>query len=368
MDRDSKLPVAELEQTRIRWLRPRLSLLPFITAALFAIFILTMAKLVWAVPKPFLLSLGSIFIFWSIVYWGMKFKDKTSGSVNQFLKRMAILLFGWAIISVITLGAAYGIDRSGWLWLKLTGYYTVPSEDYSVQVNLSADDFVREHPAFVLDPQNPKDLILPAGDFVFKETVVTPRGYKLIIEPGAHLRFGAGRSLISYSPIIAQGTEEQPISFTSLHPWYKWGVIGVVNAQGSVFEYVHFEDGREAIVNDIDFLGGLTLLESDAQIRHGTFEHMSGKDAVHVYRGYVLIRDSLFQDTYKDCLDLDGGKGEISLNQFLNCGDEGIDLSENYEVAVFENLVLGPKGGRISADNNLEEIISLNTLGVSGGK
>jgi hypothetical protein len=368
MDRDSKLPVVELEQTLLTWLKARSSLLSFLTAALFAILILTMAKLVWTVPKPFLLSLGFIFIFWSIAYWALKLKNNTSRSVNQFLIGVAILLFGWAIISVITSGVVYGIDRSGWFWLKLTGYYTVPSEDYSDQVNLTADDFVREHPAFVLDPRNPTDLVLPKGDFVFRQSVVIPRGYKLIIEPGAHLRFGAGRSLISYSPIIARGTKEQPISFTSLYPWYKWGVVGVVKAQGSIFEYVHFEDGREAIVNDIDFLGGLTLLESDAQIRHGTFEHMSGKDAVHVYRGYVLIRDSLFQDTYKDCLDLDGGKGEISLNQFLNCGDEGIDLSENYEVTVFENQVLGPRGGKISADNNLEEIISLNTLGVSGGK
>jgi hypothetical protein len=298
----------------------------------------------------------------------LKSKDKTSVSVNGFLKRLAILLFGWIIVSVIVFATAFGIDRSGWLWFKLTGYYTVLSEDYSHQVNLSADDFIREHPAFVFSPQNPVDLILPKGDFAFRETVVIPRGYKLIIEPGAHLRFGAGRSLISYSPIIARGTEELPISFTSLHPWHKWGVMGIVDADGSIFDYVHFEHGREAIVNDIDFLGGLTLLQSDAEIRHSSFEHMFGKDGVYVYRSDVLIQNSFFWDTYKDCLDLDGGRGEISSNRFLNCGDEGIDLSDNHDVAVFENQVLGPGGGRISADNDLEEIISLNTLGVSGGK
>jgi hypothetical protein len=362
------MALAELAQISIKWLKPRSNLLSLITAALVAVLILAMMKLFWAVPKSFLLSAGLIFIFCCVAYGGLKSKDKTSGSVNGFLRRLVILLFGWIIASVIVFGTAYGIDRSGWFWLKLTGYYTVLSEEYSDQVNLSADDFVREHPAFVFGPQNPADLILPKGDFAFRESIVVPRGHKLIIEPGAHLRFSAGRSLISYSPVIAQGTEEEPISFTALHPWYKWGVIGVVNADGSVFEYVHLKNGREAIVNDIDFLGGLSLIESNTEIKHSRFEHMFGKDAVHVYHSDVLIRDSVFQDAYKDCLDLDAGRGEISSNQFLNCGDEGIDLSENFEVSVFDNQVLGPRGGRISADNNLEEIISLNTLGVTGGK
>jgi hypothetical protein len=362
------MTAAEFVQISIRWLKPRSKLLSLITAALVAVLTLAMVKLVGAVPKSFLLSAGLIFIFCCVAYGGLKSTDKTSGSVNGFLKRLAILLFGWIIVSIIVFATAFVIDRSGWLWFKLTGYYTVLSEDYSHQVSLSAHDFVQEHPAFVFSPQNPIDLILPKGDFVFRESIVVPRGHKLIIQPGAHLRFGAGRSLISYSPVIARGTAEEPISFTALHPWYKWGVIGVVDADGSIFEYAHLENGREAIVNGIDFLGGLSLVESNTEIRRSTFEHMFGKDAVHVYQSEVLIRDSLFQDAYKDCLDLDAGKGEISSNQFLNCGDEGIDLSENFEVAVFDNLVLGPKGGRISADNNLEEIIPLNTLGVTGGR
>jgi hypothetical protein len=362
------MTATEFVQISIRWLKPRSRLLSLAAAALVALITLAMLKLVWAVPKSFLLSAVLIFMFCCVAYGGLKSRDKTSDSVNGFLKRLAMLLFGWIIVSIIVFATAFGIDRSGWLWFKLTGYYTVLSEDYSHQVNISADDFVREYPAFVFSPRNPIDLILPKGDFAFRESIVVPRGYQLIIQPGAHLRFDAGRSLISYSPVIARGTDEEPISFTALHPWYKWGVIGVVNADGSVFEYVHLENGREAVVNGIDFLGGLSLVESDTQIMHSRFEHMFGKDAVHVYRADVLIRDSLFQDAYKDCLDLDAGKGEISSNQFLNCGDEGIDLSENFEVSVFDNQVLGPRGGRISADNNLEEIISLNTLGVTGGR
>jgi hypothetical protein len=116
-------------------------------------------------------------------------------------------------------------------------------------------------------------------------------------------------------------------------------------------------------VNNIDFSGSLSLIESQVKITHSRFQKLFGKDAVYIRQGQVLIRDNIFQDVFKDGLDLDGGAGKITRNRFINCGDEGIDLSENFEVQVFDNLILGQRGGRIAADNNLEEIKALNSLG-----
>ncbi len=90
--------------------------------------------------------------------------------------------------------------------------------------------------------------------------------------------------------------------------------------------------------------------------------NLFGKDGVWVSRGNVTLRGNLFKDNRADCLDLDFGSGEISNNEFINCGDEGIDLMENYYVKVFNNIVVSAGDKGIDADNYLEKILDLNTI------
>jgi hypothetical protein len=277
----------------------------------------------------------------------------------------APLLFFWLLITALLLGGVYYVDRGGWNWFLISGYDVTQAEDFSAAVDLPSADFVTQYPIFVRDPQEPDKLVLPRGEYIIRETIVVPRGTVLTIEPGTVLRFGAGRSLISYSPIIARGTESEPIRFTAQNKWLKWGAVGLVRAGQAVFEHVRFDHGRRALVNGLDFFGALSLIETDVEIRHSQFVDLFGKDGVNVRYGRVLIQDNLFRNTYKDGLDLDGGSGEISHNRFINCDDEGIDLSENYEVQVFENTILDRRGGRMAAENNLEALMALNTLGYS---
>jgi len=319
------------------------------------------AGLVGGVPKSLLILVGVIFLGWSAVFWGLNRRTARSAG-----RQISQLILAWIATTGLLLGGVYYVDRAGWLWFQLTGYDVTLAEELADRVDLSVAEFTDRHPFFSVDSQDSTRLVLRKGEYDVDETIVVPRGSSLTIEPGAVLRFRAGRSLISYSPILARGTETEPILFTAQQPWLKWGVIGIVQAGQSIFEHVQFEHGRQAWVNNVEFFGGLSLIETDVEIAHSQFLNAFGKDAVYVRQGQVLIRDNLFQETYKDCLDLDGGAGEISHNQFINCGDEGIDLSQNDQVRVFDNKILDPRGGRMSADTHLEEIKSLNTLGYSG--
>jgi hypothetical protein len=229
-------------------------------------------------------------------------------------------------------------------------------------VDISPAEFVAAYPQFELDATG---LRLAQGEHIFRETVIVPQGTALTIDPGAVLRFGAARSLISYSPVTAQGTESEPIRFTAQNQWLKWGVMGVVGSAPSVFEHIQLEHSRQALVNDVDFFAGLSLIEADSVIRNSTFENAFGKDAVNARMSDVLIEDNVFRNAAKDCLDLDGGSGEVSGNLFVDCDDEGIDLSDNEAVDVFDNTILDVRGGRLAADQNQEAIEARNTLGYS---
>lgn len=336
-------------------------ILIFATTAL-ALSSLGLAKLVWSIPKPLLLVVGGIFLITSGLYWWLGRKIFRPTSFSDIPIQLIIVLLAWVFLSGFFLGGVYRLDKAGWLWTQITGYNVTLPQDLSGQIFLPAESFVQNYPIFKLDPDDSARLILPKGVYEFEESVVIPDGTYLEIEPGAILRFGVGRSLISYGPIIARGTETDPIQFSAINPWLKWGVVGLVSTDRSVFDYVWFKDGRQALVNGVEFFGGLSLIETQAEITNSQFVNMYGKDSVYIKQGDVLVKNNLFRNAYKDCLDFDGGRGEISSNIFLNCSDESIDLSANLDIKVFDNQILGPNGGRISADNHLDEIISLNTL------
>lgn len=337
--------------------RSRLSLAMVTLAAVFLV--LLVAQVVFDVPKELVLLLGGTFLAWTAVYWLLSRRTHTTP-----LKHLARWLLPWGVAIALFLGTVYVVDRAGWLWFRFTGYDVTLAESFPDQIDVAPEAFVAANPQFELDADG-GGLLLPAGEHVFTTTTIVPQGTTLTIAPGAVLRFGAGRSLISYSPVVAQGTEDAPIRFVARHPLLKWGVVGVVQGGRSVFEYVHFENSRQALVNDVDFFAGLSLIETDSVVRNSTFQDAFGKDAMNARESVVQVQNNTFRNAYKDCLDLDGGAGEISANLFVNCEDEGIDLSLNDAVMVFGNTILDSRGGRLAADQNQADIEAQNTFGYS---
>jgi hypothetical protein len=324
------------------------------------LFILISAKLIWKVSFLLLLIAAAIYLVCYAVYIVSCRILNKSPWVQGYHVPLA-----WIFITMLFLGGLYHYDRAGWLWIKVTGFDVTLPEMISDPPELSPAVFVQTHTIFSLDPEDSTNLVLKEGEYSIEKTILIPRSSTVVIESGAVLKFAVGRSLISRSPIIARGTAEKPIVFTAKNNWRKWGAVGIVHTGKSVFEHVKFEHGRSARVNNIDFFAALSVIGSEVEITNCEFENLYGKDAVNVRYGKVLIQNNSFRNTYKDGIDLDGGEGVISQNYFYDCADEGIDLSENERIEVFDNEIYDHKGGKIAADYNLDEIISLNTLGFS---
>ena len=337
--------------------------MPTVGTAVATLLVLGAVKTIYGLPSPLLKTLAVAFLVCSLALWITQRRITRPAG-----KHAALLLLSWAALSALVLGAVHHIDRSGWVWLQLTGYDVTFQEDLRDRLDLSVDQFTSQHPLFAHNPQESSKLIVSKGQHDIRETIVVPGRTSVTIEPGTVLRFGPGCSLISYSPIIARGTADAPIVFTARHPCLKWGVVGIVSTGKSVFEHVHFEHGRHALINNILLPGTLTLVNADVEIRNSRFQNIFGKDAINVRNGDVLICHNTFRDAWKDGLDLDGATGEVHHNLFVNCDDEGIDLSQGCEAHVFGNTVLDPRGGRIGADRNLEDIKRLNVLGYSGNR
>lgn len=278
-------------------------------------------------------------------------------------RHFLVLILAWIGVAMLVFGTAFHLDRSRWLYYELTGYDVTLSDEQFHLADATVRSFLAFNRSFVPDPAKPEWIVLPSGEYVVDRTLIVPRNTHLTIEPGTTLRFEHGCSLISYSPVEARGTATQPIRFEARQHWRKWGVLGIVGDGLSIFEYAHFENGRNARVNGVDFFGTLSLIGANVEIRHCVFTHLVGKDAVYVRGGQVSVHENHFEDVRKDGLDLDGGSGEVSHNRFIDCRDEGIDLSQTGDVAVFDNVILDARGGRIGTDRDLEFLKAKNSLG-----
>ncbi|MGH7597989.1 MAG: right-handed parallel beta-helix repeat-containing protein [bacterium] len=307
---------------------------------------LAVAKEVYKVPNPMLMCVGGMYVFCSAIFWSVGVM-RNKPAYTQIVS----LLVGWSLVTASLLAAVYRSDKAGWMWFKLTGYNVTLAENLPDRVNVSAVDFVARYPFFSFDAQDSTRLILPGGQHDIDETMVIPPGLSVTIAPGAVLRFGVGCSLISYSPITARGTAEAPIIFTAQNEWRKWGVVAVVRAGKSFFEHARFEHGRQALINDINLPGTLSFVETEAEVRHCEFFNLEGKDGANANSGWVLFQNNKFRGCFKDGVDFDGGTGEISHNEFVNCGDEAIDRGEDSRVQIFDNSIVGAKDAPKSAAN-----------------
>jgi len=312
--------------------------------------------LIWHVPARLaaLLSVGFLGVF-------LAFLIIRRNTIIQVRQPIYVLVACSAFLSLF-LGAVYHIDRAGWNWYRLTGYDVVIHEKIEGQESLGAAEFVDRHPMFRFDAETGM-LELPEGHYNFEQTVLIPNGLPLRIDAGVVLSFGTGCSLFSYSPILAEGTPTKPIQFKARYDFLKWGCLAVTGGGKSVFRHVRFENGRRAFINEVNLVAGLNVIESDVEITDCSFSNMVGKDAVNIKQGHAMVRNSRFKDIYKDGIDMDGGSGEISYNQFVNCQDEAIDLSETVEVAVHHNRIFDKYGGRVAADTNLAQVKAGNTFG-----
>lgn len=282
--------------------------------------------------------------------------------------RVAMLYLMWIGLAASLFCVGFHIDRSRWVYYRLTGYDVSFSDEKPHLADAPVRSFLATNRAFSADPDAPGNILLRRGEHVIEHTVVVPRGTRLRIEAGAVLRFHHGSSLVSYSPIVARGTASDPILFTAADRMRKWGAVGIVGKGVSIFEHAHFDHGRHVRVNGTDFYGTLSLIGADVEIRHSRFVDLYGKDAVYVRGGQMVIEDNVFENVRKDGLDLNGGRGSVSRNRFVDCHDEGIDISHAGQVEIMDNVILDARGGSIDAERDADGLRARNTLGYSDGR
>ncbi len=232
---------------------------------------------------------------------------------------------------------------------------------YLKESAVSVSAFTARYPQFTQSGRG----IEISGDQYLAGTIVIPYGTRLYIAPGTTLRMGPAASLLSYSPVTAEGTATRPITVISSSA-SSWGVFGVLNTEKekNVFRYVTFKGGGEATINGVYMSGMLALHNSDADIQYSRFEGTTGDDALNVKRGQsVVIEHNVFTRNAFDAIDLDyvASTTKLAQNLFIDNGGDSMDLSWT-DIVIENNTVIGCGDKGVSVGESSNPTIRNNIL------
>ena len=180
---------------------------------------------------------------------------------------------------------------------------------------------------------SPKTIRFKNKNMVITSMITIPPGYVLELEPGSNLRFTRNTGILSYSPIHAIGTAEEPIILSPAEGSTGWAGIGVINAPGvSEFRHVVMDKATSYVGGETQFTGGLAFIGSPrikpkVIISDMELLNFSSVNVVHLIDASFEVTRLTMRNCFDDGFDANWSTGTLADSTFLQSGNDAIDLS-----------------------------------------
>jgi hypothetical protein len=191
-----------------------------------------------------------------------------------------------------------------------------------------------------------KDLYIKTGSSQTDRPLIIPEGYQVRFTPGTTIDFTERSMFISYSPVLVEGTEKQPVVITSSD--FSAQGFTVLQADGlSKVKHTRFEHLNTLDYKGWTLTGAVTFYESDVEITHTTFYRNQCEDALNTIRSSFIVDWSQFEYIFGDAFDSDFCTGEVINTSFSGIGNDAIDFSGS-QISIRDVLVDGANDKGIS--------------------
>ena len=256
------------------------------------------------------------------------------------------------------------ITKSLRVYFKILGTDKVYSEKVSkflsIDNEMLADDATRMIPnvekfRFLVVDEDSKRIKFKQGAWRINQNLIIPSGYKLVAPQGLRLNLGKGAKIISYSPLEFIGSTQNPVRIYSLDHTGQ-GIIVYFAEKQSILENVVFELLSNPMQKGWELPGSVTFYESPVRIKFCTFKNnIQGDDYLNIIRAKFDISSCKFMDVKADAFDSDFSSGEIRNTIFMDCGNDGIDLSgSNVKITEIKMRGIKDKGISIGEKSNVK--------------
>ncbi len=186
--------------------------------------------------------------------------------------------------------------------------------------NHTAFDFIEEVPETNV-------ISIPKGNWTIGRDLVIPAGRRLEVEAGARIDMVNQAKVICYSPVYFMGTEEDSILVHSSDRTAQ-GWIVIRADERSSLEYTTFGHLNCSTEKGWGVSGAVVFYESPVDFTGVAFiGNQVGDDFLNVIRADFSMERSLFKDINADAFDCDFCTGSVANSNFINVGNDGIDVS-----------------------------------------
>jgi len=172
--------------------------------------------------------------------------------------------------------------------------------------------------------------------FVLSNNVTVNQGATLTIEPGVYVRFGGDFSLIVNGRIVANGTAERNIHFTTNDPssTVAWETIEINGTQPSLFINCIIEGARNAV----------TLDNGSLDIQNSVIRSNS-ENGITLNGGALTIQNSELANDSLSAINVAGGDLVSIENNIIDSNGNGVLIAGGDQVDVHNNVIASNGNG-----------------------
>ena len=227
-----------------------------------------------------------------------------------------------------------------------------------------------------------KSIVFEPGAHTIEHSLELDKGWSVTLEAGSRLQLENGATLKVRGPLFLNGTREALVQVhVTPSPDFlgigAWGGILVSQSEtrSKVQHALLIGEGHTTIANRQDYYGitgCISFYESDVDVTDSTFEDMHCEDALNIVRADFtitdstirgtafdgfdsdfsegIIRDSLFEMTGNDAVDVSGTSLTLENVKFLQIGDKSISVGEQSALDARGIMIDGASSGIASKD------------------
>jgi len=222
------------------------------------------------------------------------------------------------------------------------------------KIKIKIDNINKEVPLYsknlnFLKYFNSKDsqLFLKTNTININEDIFIPKNLNVKIHPGQKIILSNNAFIISESPWIVKGKEDNQIIISGDKNNFGGGLLIYSANEKSIFKNVNFAylngmiKNKESFNNGLLIMGALNFYKTKIDLNNVSFKKINSEDAINVFASSFKIENIKFTENSFDAIDFDFSNGDISNAFFENIGNDAIDFSgseSNVKNIFFKNV------------------------------
>ena len=194
-------------------------------------------------------------------------------------------------------------------------------------------------------------LVLKNKNTIISEKIIIPKGYNVILKAGETIDLINSSAILSYSTFNVNGEKDKMVKVKSSDSTGQ-GIHVIQINDSSKINYLDFSNQfsfYDTLHSNYQSLpSAFTIYGGKVNIENSIFRNLKSEDAINLFRTEFYIDQVEIIKTFSDAFDADFCNGVMKKCSFINCGNDGVDISGG-SLEISESEFLNIKDKAVSA-------------------